>query len=369
MAIKDLLKDLNKKYGTGIIMDMSSDTLPEVERVPVDSPSIGELLGFGGFPVGRIIEIYGENSSGKSSMAEYLCGQIQKHNCIVLDKNGNPKINKDGEVETRKGVVAYVDTENAIDLSYAEIHGLDVSKLILVQPENGEQALDIIRELAESREVDMIVLDSISATTPKAEIEGEMGDATVGLQARMFSKFFRIIANTLLKNRVTMICINQIREKIGSYGGGVDTSGGRALKFYASIRLESRRKEYIEDKDEVKGIIIACKSVKNKTAPPMVKKLLRMYFDTSFDSAGEWVDQAIKYEIIKVGGAGWCEIPYIKDGNVETQKIQGTESVRKFYLASENKESYDYIVSEVKKRVEVPKHYRVSVDEEYEENV
>lgn len=350
MSLDSVLKSLNKKYSNSILdLRNGKDSIPEVERIPIEHPGISELLG-GGLPVGRVVEFYGDYSSGKSSLAEYICGQVQKADCKIVDENGDIKLNKDGIPQTRKGVVVYVDTENAISLDYAKIHGLNVENMILVQPESGEEALDIIKDLIESREIDCIVLDSVSATTPKAEIEGEMGDATIGLQARLFSKFFRIVSRSMLKYRVTLICINQIRDKIGTYGSPVETSGGKALKFYSSIRIETKRKEYILDKDTPKGIIISAKSVKNKTAPPMVKKLLKMYFDSSFDSFADWIEIACKYDVVKVGGAGWCEIPTIKDGNIVIEKLQGLETkVKDFY--KQNKESFEYLQNEVKKYI------------------
>lgn len=211
-ALDKLNATLSKKYGEGVIMDLRNPetSIPDVPRVALDNPSIAELFGKEGVPIGRVIEVYGEESSGKTSLCEYLAGQFQKSDFTYIDQ-------KTGEVKTRKGVVVYIDAENAIDLEYARIHGFDRANAILVQPDSGEEALDIAFTYADSGEVDLIILDSIAALTPQAIIEGDMDQQTIGLQARMLSKFFGKSIATFKKNNCTLICINQTRTKIGGW--------------------------------------------------------------------------------------------------------------------------------------------------------
>lgn len=538
-ALDKLIDEWKSKCDTGVIMDLrkGKDSVPDVERVPVDSPNIGSLFGQGGVPIGRIVEIFGPESGGKSSLCEYVAGQFQKTDMMIVDKKtGDFVTDKNGEIQTRKGVVLYIDAEHAIDLNYAKIHGFDVNSSILVQPDSGEQALDIATSFAASGEVDLIIIDSVASLTPQAEIDGDMDQQQMGLQARMMSKFCRKVTPVLKKNRCTLLCINQIRENIGSYGNpecvvprtkvqfktrdmfrekdygtqtmadlfeaaGVDwkmmkpdtyytlregaikiktqasgkvgyqdvvklvrkkdsptitlytgskasgnkqarlkaspahkvwarvngkedwksleelyklyntgsyiyvmkcddefeehkgpswvlvtelvkdsslspildievknlhtyfagsvfshntTTGGKALKFYASIRLELRRKEYIMDKDTPIGIVIAAKTVKNKTAPPMSKYLLQMYFDKSFDASSEWVTHAIDLGIVKMGGAGFAELP---DGT----KIRGKQNVVDYYMDPAHKDAYDKLKAECSKYL-YKKAIRVSVD-------
>lgn len=350
-ALDKLNETLNKKYGEGVVMDLRNPetSLPDIPRVPVDNPSIAELFGKEGVPIGRVIEIYGEESSGKTSICEYIAGQFQKYNFPVVNE-------KTGEMTFRKGVVVYIDAENAIDLEYAKIHGFDRASAILVQPDSGEQALDIAIAYAESGEVDLIILDSIAALTPQAIIEGDMDQQTIGLQARMLSKFFGKAVATFKKNNCTLICINQTRTKIGGWSPTgttpTDTTGGKALKFYASVRIEVKRKEYIMDKDDLKGLVIAAKTIKNKTAPPMVKKLIEMSFETSFNSKKEWIDVFMKYNLIEVAGAGWMKLP-------NGEKIQGRDKILAYY--EEHTDEFDELVSKARKFINANTGTRVSV--------
>lgn len=544
-ALDKLIDKLQETYKDGVIMDLRrGESIPDVERVPLESPKIESLFGIGGIPRGRIIEIFGPESSGKTSLCEYIAGQFQKDDLDYVDE-------KSGEVKTRKGVVVYIDAEHAISLEYAQIHGFDVSQCILVQPDSGEQACDIAIQFAESGQVDLIVIDSIASLTPQTEIDADMSQQTIGLQARMLSKFFRKAAGVLAKTKTTMLCINQIRMNIGGYGNpettcvtpdtivdyttqdpgipgyyiaphgwrtiedmfkdqGVDwknlpensrvstdgqlwissceiegtvargrmkkvtqlvrkqnspvykvyaqykdydqpeflafkgtpqhkifaqtvnkkynwyslaevatwlglgtrvkviysehaggipgeidisrmeyvpepqpildmevegthtyfangilshNTGGKALKFYSSTRIEVRRREYITEKDETKGIIINAKTVKNKTAPPMVRQQLEMYFDKSFDASMEWVDFAVEYQIIDVAGAGFFTLP---DGT----KIRGRARVIEYMKDPANKETYESIIKATKGRMykkSEGKHTRVSVDDPDEE--
>lgn len=549
-ALDKLIDKLQETYKDGVIMDLRrGESIPDVERVPLESPKIESLFGLGGVPRGRIIEIFGPESSGKTSLCEYIAGQFQKDNLDYIDE-------KSGEIKSRKGVIVYIDAEHAISLEYAQIHGFDVSQCILVQPDSGEQALDIAIKFAESGQVDLIVIDSIAALTPQSEIDAEMDQNSIGLQARMLSKFFRKAAGILARTKTTMLCINQIRMNIGGYGNpettcvtpdtivdyttqdpdipgyyiaphgfttiedmfksqGVDwrnlpensristdgnlwisscefkkdpqdrgyakgtlskvtqlvrkqnspvykvyaqnkayrqpeflafkgtpqhkvfaqtlgkkynwyplvevatwlglgskvtvlysdyagglpgeieisrmeyvpepqpildmevegthtyfangilshNTGGKALKFYSSARIEVRRREYITEKDETKGIIINAKTVKNKTAPPMVRQQLEMYFDKSFDASMEWVDFAIEYQIIAQAGAGFFTLP---DGT----KIRGRANVVEYMRDPANKEVYESIIQATKERMYKKtegKRRRVSADDPEEE--
>lgn len=331
-----LVKDLQKNYGEGTVMDLrkGDDAVPKIERIPIDSPKIGDALGFGGYPVGRIIEIFGPESGGKTSMATYLSGQTQKRDIEYVTEKG--------EIKTRKGVVLYIDAEHAIDLQFAKVQGFDMNQAILVQPDSGEDALDIAIAAAESGEVDLIVIDSVAALTPLAELEGGMTDQQMGLQARMLSKFFRKVKGILSDNRCTLLAINQIRMKIGGYGNPEESAGGKALKFYASIRLEMRRREYILEKTIPVGLQITMKVVKNKTAPPMKRYILDMDFKRGFDSTMEWIDFAVETDIIKQGGP-WFHLP-------TGEKIQGKLNVIDFYSKEENAEAYKKVIEDTRIR-------------------
>lgn len=361
MATSALDKLVDKMLGTytnGVVMDLRRiDSIPEVERVPLESPKMESLFGTGGVPVGRVIEIFGGESSGKSSMCEYIAGQFQKHTF--------EKMNDKGELVKRKGVVVYIDAENAISLDFAFVHGFDVSKAILVQPESGEQACDIAIQFAESGLVDLIILDSIAALTPVAEIEGDMEQQFMGLQARMLSKFFRKVSAILNKTGTTMLCVNQTRTNLGVYGAPDTTPGGKSLKFFSSVRINLRKKEDITEKDEAKGIIIACKTVKNKTAPPMVKQLLTMMWDTSFDARMEWVDFAIENGIIEMAGGGNATLP-------SGTKVKGKANLIEYLSKPENKEEYDKVIKLTREKMEEvskSKPKRVSVDEDDEDDI
>lgn len=331
--------DLQKAYGNGTIMDLRNGAEPPiVSRFPVDSPRLGQIFGDGGLPQGRLIELFGPESSGKTSLACYCAGQIQKRKVNV--------IMPDGTKRTRQGQVIYIDVENSLDPEYALIQGFDVSKTILIQPDNGEMALDVAIAYAESGEVDLIVIDSIAALTPLAELEGEMGDQQIGLQARLVSKFLRKVTAIQKHNNCTIIAINQIRQKIGVvYGNPETTPGGNALKFYASLRLEIRKVEFITESTEVVGLRSRVKSLKNKTAPPMRKCMVDFYFDRGIDSTTEWLEFAVSSDVVKKSGS-WFILP---EGHNEGKKIQGLPSVANYY--DEHPEEYAFVLAETKKRV------------------
>lgn len=331
-----LIKQWQKDYGEGTVMDLrkNAEAFPTIERIPIDSPKIGDALGFGGIPRGRIIEIYGPESGGKTSMATYLSGQIQKREHEYVDDKG--------KLQKRRGVVLYIDAEHAIDLQFAKVQGFDMGQALLVQPDSGEDALDVALDAAESGEVDLIVIDSIAALTPLAELEGTMDDQQMGLQARMMSKFCRKAKAILANNNCTLIAINQIRSKIGGWGSPETTPGGNALKFFSSIRVEMRKREFITEKNEVTGLQVTLKVVKNKTAPPMKRYILDLDYERGFDSTMEWIDFAVETDVIKQGGP-WFELP-------TGEKIQGKLKVIDYYSLEENAEAYQAVIEETRKR-------------------
>lgn len=355
-ALDKLVDKMLNTYTNGVVMDLRrTESIPSVERIPLESPKMESLFGTGGVPVGRIIEIFGGESSGKSSMCEYIAGQFQKH---VFEKE-----DEKGEIKKRNGMVVYIDAENSISLDFALIHGFDISKSILVQPESGEQACDIAIQFAESGLVDLIILDSIASLTPVAEIEGDMEQQFMGIQARMLSKFFRKISGILNKTETTLLCVNQTRSNLGTYGAPDTTPGGKALKFFASVRINLRKKEDVVEKDEAKGIVIACKTVKNKTSPPMVKQLITMMWDTSFDSYMEWVDFAIDYGIISMVGGGNATLP-------SGVKIKGRANLVEYLKDHSHKEEYEDIINLTRQKMEEVsknKPKRLLVDEDEEE--
>lgn len=344
-----VLRRMQKKYDTGVIMDLrKQDSLPRFERVPVDSPNIGELLGFGGYPRGKTIVIYGPESGGKSSLCSYLGGACQKATFEYMEPNG--------ELKERKGMVLFVDTEHAFDLEFAKVHGFNMNQCILVQPDNGEQALDIALEFIESGSVDMVVVDSLAAVTPIAEIEADMDQQQMGLQARLIAKFFRKATALISQSRCTLVCTNQVRENFG-YGASEVMPGGRSIRFYASIMIDVKRKEYIMEKDEAVGIIIAARSVKNKTAPPMKKFLLTMSFSDGFESHLDWIDYAIKFDVIQNPKQGSFIL-------FNGEPIRAKSRVVDYYSDAENAEEYEKVIAATKKCMnEGTSMLRVSADD------
>jgi recombination protein RecA len=331
-TLHKLAQGIEKKYGKGSSMVMSDQNYQRVERIPVDSPNISYLLG-GGIPVSRIIEIMGFESSGKSSLATYLSAQVQKAELT--------RVNSEGKQVKRNGVVAFIDAEHAFDPDYAETFGFDLSKALMTQPDNGEQALDILEEYVKSNEIDLVIVDSVAALIPQAELEGGMGDQQMGLQARLMSKAMRKITGILGKSKCSVIFINQFRSSIGPFASGKVPAGGNALKYYSSIRIEAKRVDFLsQGADNIYGIRIALKCVKNKTAPPMRNKEIDIYFDSGVQSEGEYIDYAVQYGFIDKGGAGWYKLS-------EDTKIQGRQNLIDYYL--EHSETFE----EIKRKVNV----------------
>ena len=292
-ALEDALKCIEKEYGKGSVMRLGERPHVDVDVIPTGSILLDQALGVGGYPKGRIVEIYGPESSGKTTLALEAIAQAQ----------------------LKGGRAAFIDAEHAIDPEYASKLGVDIDELILSQPDSGEQALEICEMLASSGAIDIIVVDSVAALVPQAELDGVMSDNQVGLQARLMSKGMRKIAGILNKTGTVVIFINQLREKVGViYGNPETTTGGRALKFYASIRIDIRRAEAIKSGSDIVGNSVKVKIVKNKVAPPFKSCTIDMIFGQGISRTGELLDLGEEYGLLKKSG-NWYEIDGNKIGN------------------------------------------------------
>ena len=281
-ALQAAMAKIEKDFGKGAIMRMGEENIENVEVIPTGSIGLNAALGVGGYPKGRIIEIFGPESSGKTTLAIHAIAECQKAG----------------------GVAAFIDAEHAFDRFYAEHLGVDINNLYISQPDNGEQALEIADQLIRSSAIDIIVIDSVAALTPKKEIEGDMGDSAVGLQARLMSQALRKLTSTISKTNTTCIFINQLREKIGvMFGNPETTTGGNALKFYASVRLDIRKVTAIKDGDEIVGNQVRVKVIKNKVAPPFRKTEFEITFGEGISKIGEIVDLGVEYDVIKKSGS------------------------------------------------------------------
>ena len=299
--LNDALKAIEKEYGKGSIMKLGDRAAVSVDAIPSGSLALDKALGIGGYPKGRIIEIFGPESSGKTTLALHAIAECQKQG----------------------GRCAFIDAENAIDPVYAKHLGVDIDELILSQPDYGEQALDITELLIKSGAIDLVVVDSVAALVPQAELDGEMGDASVGLQARLMSKAMRKLAGVMNHSNTTAIFINQLREKVGvMFGNPETTPGGRALKFYSSVRLDVRRSETLKNGADAYGNVTKIKVVKNKVAPPFKTATVNIIYGEGISHSDELINLAVENDIIEKAGA-WF--------SYEGEKIgQGINSVREY---------------------------------------
>ena len=311
-ALQTALSQLDKSFGKGTVMRLGDRPEMNVEAIPTGSLALDAALGIGGVPKGRIIEIYGPESSGKTTLALHTVAEAQKAG----------------------GIAAFIDAEHALDPVYAKALGVDIDNLYVAQPDNGEQALDICEALVRSGAIDIVVIDSVAALVPKAEIEGDMGDSHVGLQARLMSQALRKLAGVISKTNAVAIFINQLREKVGvMYGNPEVTTGGKALKFYASVRIDIRKSESIKDGSEVVGNRVKIKVVKNKVAPPFRSCVVDMLYGQGISRAGEVLDRAVEQDLIVKSGAWY---------SYKGQRIgQGRDNARKFL--EDNPEIFDEI--------------------------
>jgi len=319
-ALQLTLDKLEKSYGKGTIMKLGDAAVEPLESISTGSLGLDIALGIGGLPKGRVIEIYGPESSGKTTLAIHAIAESQK----------------------KGGIAAFIDAEHAFDKFYAKKLGVDIENLLISQPDNGEQALEIADNLIRSGAIDIIVIDSVAALVPKGEIEGEMGDSKMGLQARLMSQALRKLTGTISKTGCCCIFINQLRDKIGvMFGNPETTTGGNALKFYSSVRLDVRRISQIKDSDEVSGNRVKVKIVKNKVAPPFRLAEFDIMFGEGISKAGEIIDLGVEYEIIKKSGS-WFSYGDTKLG-------QGRDAVKQLIL--DNPDLMDELEAKIKDAV------------------
>ncbi len=323
-ALQLTLDKLEKSYGKGAVMKLGDTAVEPIDAISTGSIGLDIALGIGGVPKGRVVEIYGPESSGKTTLATHIIAEAQK----------------------KGGIAAFVDAEHAFDKYYAKKLGVDIENLLIAQPDNGEQALEIADNLIRSGAIDVIVIDSVAALVPKGEIEGEMGDSKMGLQARLMSQALRKLTGTISKTNCCCIFINQLREKIGvMFGNPETTTGGNALKFYASVRLDIRRMAQIKDADEVSGNRVKVKIVKNKVAPPFRVAEFDIMFGEGISKAGEIIDLGVDFNIIKKSGS-WFSYG-------ETRLGQGRDSVKNLLL--DNPDLMDELEAKIKSEVTAEK--------------
>ncbi len=319
-ALELALGNIEKNYGKGTIMKLGDQAVVNIKAISTGSISMDHALGVGGFPTGRVVEIYGPEASGKTTLALHAIAESQK--------NG--------------GIAAFIDAEHAFDRFYAEKLGVDVENLLVSQPDNGEQALEIVDNLIRSGAIDIIVIDSVAALTPKSEIEGEMGDSKMGLQARLMSQALRKLTANISKTGSVCVFINQLRDKIGvMFGNPETTTGGNALKFYTSVRVDIRRMNQIKEGDKIVGNRVRVKIVKNKVAPPFRKAEFDILYGEGISKLGEIIDLGVDYDIIKKSGS-WFSYGDTKLG-------QGRDAVKNLLI--DNPELSDELENEIKKKL------------------
>ena len=323
-ALQLTLDRLDKTYGKGIVMKLGDEPVEKIDVIPSGSLTLDIALGIQGYPKGRVVEIYGPESSGKTTLTLHAIAECQKQG----------------------GICAFVDAEHAFDKFYAESLGVDTENLLITQPDNGEQALEIADNLIRSGAIDLLVVDSVAALTPRAEIEGEMGDTSVGLQARLMSKALRKLTGTISKTGCCLIFINQLREKIGvMFGNPETTTGGHALKFYSSVRIDIRRSTQIKDGDKVLGNRTRVKVVKNKVAPPFRRAEFDILYGLGISKAGEIIDLGVEAGIVQKSGS-WFSYGDTKLG-------QGRDAVR--VLLNDNPELFEELELKIKKSLSASK--------------
>ena len=324
-ALKLTLDKLDKTYGKGAVMKMGDSVVQDVEVIPSGSLGLDIALGVGGYPRGRVVEIYGPESSGKTTLTLHAIAEAQKQG----------------------GIAAFIDAEHAFDRFYAGKLGVDIDNLIISQPDNGEQALEITDNLIRSGAIDIVVIDSVAALTPKSEIEGEMGDSKMGLHARLMSQALRKLTGSISKTNCTVIFINQLREKIGvMFGNPETTTGGNALKFYASVRIDIRRSTQIKNTDgQVLGNKTRVKIVKNKIAPPFRTTEFDIMYGEGISKVGEIIDLGVEYEIVKKSGS-WFSYGDTKLG-------QGRDAVKSLLL--DNPELFDELEGKIREAINAVK--------------
>jgi len=316
-ALKLTMDRMDKAYGKGTVMKMGDAPVIEVESIPTGSLTLDIALGVGGYPMGRVVEIYGPESSGKTTLTLHAIAECQR----------------------KGGIAAFIDAEHAFDRTYAESLGVNTDDLIVSQPDNGEQALEIADNLVRSGAIDILIIDSVAALTPKAEIEGEMGDARVGLHARLMSQALRKLTGTISKTNCCVIFINQLREKIGvMFGNPETTTGGNALKFYSSVRLDIRRSTQIKDGDRVMGNRTRVKVVKNKVAPPFRLAEFDIMYGQGISKAGELIDLGVLHEILTKSGS-WFSYG-------DTRLGQGRDTVKQLFI--DNPELAEEVEAKIK---------------------
>lgn len=316
-ALQLTMEKLDKTFGKGAVMKLGDNAIEEVEVIPTGSITLDLAVGVNGYPKGRIVEIYGPESSGKTTLAIHAIAEVQKQG----------------------GIAAIVDAEHAFDQFYAQKLGVDVNNLLISQPDNGEQALEIADSLIRSGAVDLLVIDSVAALTPKAEIEGEMGDSQMGLQARLMSKALRKLTGSINKAKCCCIFINQLRDKIGvMFGNPETTTGGNALKFYASMRIDIRKSSQIKEGEDVIGNRVKVKVVKNKVAPPFRKAEFDIMYGEGISKVGEIIDLGVELNILKKSGS-WFSYG-------ETRLGQGRDSVKN--MIADNPELMDELEAKIK---------------------
>ncbi len=319
-ALESAIQQIEKAYGQGSIMKLGDTTHLKVEATPTGSLSLDVALGVGGIPKGRIVEIYGPESSGKTTVALHMVAEVQK----------------------RGGIAGFIDAEHALDPVYAKNIGVDIDELYISQPDSGEQAMEITETMVRSGAVDIVIVDSVAALVPKAEIDGDMGDSHVGLQARLMSQALRKLTSVINKSNCTVIFINQLREKIGvMFGNPETTTGGRALKFYASVRMDVRRIETLSQAGEKIGNRVRVKVVKNKVAPPFQEAEFDIMFGKGISREGDLLDLAAKYDVINKSGA-WYSYQGERIG-------QGRENAKKYL--SDHPEIFDQVDALVREKL------------------